>query len=120
MLLFRQAGMFGIPLLILTLVILGLTIRGLLGRGGSAGAPLIFWGVVAAVLGLLGQASGLFHALTAIAAAEAIDPRRVSQGFAESFSTSLWGLGLLLAAMIAAALVRILRRGDRFTDTRTS
>lgn len=107
--LFQEAGIFGIPLLVLTLVILGLALRGLAApRRHAAGArtSLLYWGGVAAVLGVLGQCSGLYNALKVIAGAEAISPARVSQGFAESFSTSLWGFGLLLAALLLAAMLQ--------------
>ena len=94
-----------IPLLILTVVILGLTVRGivLLGRKpeGDVTFSILFWGFVAAVLGFLGQCSGLYNGLTAISRASEIDPRIVQQGLAESFSTTLWGGALLLIAGIA-------------------
>lgn len=112
--LFKEAGMFGIPLLILTLAVVGLTVRGLTGgreRRAAAVSSVLFWGAAAAVLGVLGQCSGLYNALRAIAAAEAVSPALVARGFAESFSTSLWGFGLLLAALVLAAVLRRLGAG---------
>ena len=97
-------GLFAIPLALLTLLLLGLIVRAALRRGG--GDSILFWGFAAAVLGFLGQCSGLYHALTAIAGATEIDPRIVSRGFAESFTSTLWGGALLLVSALAWWILR--------------
>jgi len=70
---------------------------------------ILFWGFAAAVMGFLGQCSGIYNALTVIAQASQIDPQLVMQGFAESFSTTLWGGGLLLASGLAWFVLRTWR-----------
>jgi len=108
--LIRTSGVVGIPLFLLTVTIVILIIRAALKlRGGQAGPAmfaLLFWGFAAAVLGFLGQCVGLYNGLTAIALASDIDPRIVSRGMAESFSTTLWGGGLLILAGLAWLILR--------------
>jgi hypothetical protein len=106
----KTSGMFGVPLLILSLVILGLIIRAAVALGKKpaevATFSILFWGFVAAVLGFLGQCSGLYNGLTAISRASELDPRIVQQGLAESFTTTLWGTALLLVAGVAWFILR--------------
>ena len=109
------SGLFAIPMLILTLTIPVLTIRAALRirrgdpadprRDGSL-AAILFWGFAAAVMGFLGQCSGLYNALVAISAASEIDPRIVTRGFAESFTTTIWGGALLLISGLAWLALR--------------
>jgi len=108
----KTSGMFGVPLLILTLLILGLIIRAAWTLGKKPVSDtifsILFWGFVAAVLGFLGQCSGLYNGLTAISRASEINPRIVQQGLAESFTTTLWGGTLLLVSGVAWFLLRFL------------
>ena len=116
MLLFiRQMGPFGYLMIIISVVIGVLAIKkaiDLFARKGCAAADLerglhaiLFWGVVEAILGVLGQISGIYNALNAIYRATEIDPRIIYMGFAESFTTTLYGLWtLLLSAIIWFAL----------------
>ncbi|MCP4574655.1 MAG: MotA/TolQ/ExbB proton channel family protein [bacterium] len=118
---FQASGVVGIPLAVLTLVIAGLILRAVpaVRRGDGSGAifAILFWGFVAAVLGFLGQCAGLYNALTVIATATAINPSIVSQGFAQSFTTTLWGSGLLLVAGLAWFVLRTWN--DRAAGART-
>ena len=59
-----------------------------------------FWGGMAVLVGFVGQYSGIYNAATAISKAKAISPAVVAQGFAESFSSSLYGMVLLLCAAV--------------------
>lgn len=114
---FRTGGPFMWPLALLALVVLALTMRqavALLGRrpaeaeeSGLTGEvhAILFWGAIAAVLGLLGQYSGLYIALNIIARAREISPQVVAQGVAESFTTTLTGLVIFLYAAIAWRLL---------------
>lgn len=116
MLLFiKQMGPFGYLMIIISVVIGALAIKkaiDLFGGKGRATADLetglhaiLFWGVVEAVLGVLGQISGIYNALNAIYRATEIDPRIIYMGFAESFTTTLFGLwALLLSSIIWFAL----------------
>ena len=84
------SGPYGPVLALLGLVVLFLTLQStlILLRGG--GVPhgvlgerlnaLLFWGVVAALLGFLGQCQGSFQALTEILRATEISPGVVAEG----------------------------------------
>jgi len=62
---------------------------------------ILFWGAIGMVLGFLGQYAGIYRALHAILGASEISPRIVAIGFAESFTTTLFGLQLFIASAIA-------------------
>jgi len=111
---FKSCGPFLVPQLIVLAVIVVRTV--MLARAGrtadhdersEAAASLPFWGGVGLVLGLMGQGTGLYNALSAISRASAISPAVIAQGLAESFSTTLVGLTILLVALLAWLGVRI-------------
>ena len=56
--------------------------------------------VIAAVVGILGQISGIYTSLSIIADAQKINPKLVARGFSQSFSTTLFGLTTFLLAAI--------------------
>jgi hypothetical protein len=62
---------------------------------------ILFWGAMAMVLGFLGQYAGIYRALHAIIGASAISPRVVAMGFAESFTTTLFGLQIFVVSAVA-------------------
>jgi len=109
--LFEHCGVWSMPLTLLSLIVLGLTIRKAvqLVRTPAAGVPTIreglhtipFWGATCAVIGLLGQFSGTYFASTVIARAEEISPRVVAAGLAETLTSTIWGLCVLLFSGIA-------------------
>lgn len=72
---------------------------------------LLFWGVVAAVLGFLGQCNGVNQSPTAILEASEVSPRVVTQGFVISFVSALFGLGILAFALAAWGCLKLLARG---------
>lgn len=110
MLFIQQMGKFGILLIILSVVIVALAVKKSIDlfmrrdldlhqlEKGLHG--ILFWGVIASVLGVLGQISGIYNALHAIIKATEIDPRIVFMGFAESFTTTLYGLTTLLISAV--------------------
>jgi biopolymer transport protein ExbB/TolQ len=67
--------------------------------GGGLNA-ILFWGAISSVLGLIGQLAGIYRALNVISAAKEIDPRIVAMGFAESLTTTIFGLVVLLGSAI--------------------
>lgn len=68
---------------------------------------LPFWGVLALVLGLLGQFSGIYRALQVIRTAAEISPTVIAEGLAQSFATTLLGAAVLLLSLLFWALLKI-------------
>jgi hypothetical protein len=106
---------FGImlyPMVLLAVVVLALTAvaacRLAAGRADetvrSGIDAILFWGVVAALLGFLGQWVGLFK-IARILIEEAprvgLNPQAVGVGFAESLRTSIFGVSVLVLAGVA-------------------
>ena len=111
----RICGPYGHVIVLLALVNLLLTIRCLVRLSGSApgavdvrgtSGTILFWGALCAVLGFLGQYTGIYNALGAIIRATEIDPRVCAEGFRQSFSTTLAGLGVLVGSAIAWFVLR--------------
>jgi biopolymer transport protein ExbB/TolQ len=113
---FLSMGPYGWILLLLSAVILFLTIRramdlfraakpdpARLERGVNA---ILFWGCFAAILGLLGQFSGMYRGLSIIAQAELINPKLVFLGLADALSTTITGLTLLLLSALVWFVLR--------------
>jgi len=111
MLLFiKQMGPFGFLMIIISIVIAVISIKKAIDLFGGKDRPaadlekglhaILFWGIISAVLGILGQISGIYNALNAISRATEINPRIVYMGFAESFTTTLYGLTTLLISAI--------------------
>ena len=115
-----EAGPFIWPIILLTLVIgllflwnLGLLIFLLVrpnapsaGRRKSIDAVL-FWGGVAAVLGLLGQWLGIHKVAKVISEAQAVSPPMVTYGISESLLTPLAGMFVLVGATVLWSLLRL-------------
>ena len=107
---FMGMGIFSFPMIIIAIVILILAVKKAadLFGGGRPGPvqlekglhAILFWGAVEAVLGILGQFTGMYNALGAIGRAREISPQIVAQGFAESISTTMFGLFVLLISGI--------------------
>jgi hypothetical protein len=113
--LLRLGGQWSWLLLLTAIVVAILAIQSAyrLIRAGAGDASRIrhgiqaifFWGGVAAVLGFLGQFSGLYLGLQGIADATTLSPSRVAAGIAASCSSSILGLGLLFAACLVGLLL---------------
>jgi biopolymer transport protein ExbB/TolQ len=107
---FKQMGIFGFPLIILFVVVVVLAVKKATDLfGGRELSPaqmenglhaILFWGGVSAVLGVLGQVSGIYNALSVIARATEISPQITAMGFAESFTTTIFGLTILIVSAI--------------------
>jgi biopolymer transport protein ExbB/TolQ len=112
---FQQCGPIGWPLLIITIANIVLAIRNAVRIAGAkpgdgprvtnANNTILFWGAVAAVMGFLGQYTGIYNALGAIIQATKINPNLVMEGFRQSFTTTLWGLNLLVWSAVAWAVL---------------
>lgn len=111
-----QCGFLGLPLVVLSAVILGLIInqavrlfvkktRDSLGAQSALDA-ILFWGIMSAILGVLGQFSGMYNAARAVSQASAISPNIIAMGLAESLSTTLFGLTILVISSVAWFVLR--------------
>ncbi|HSG28942.1 MAG TPA: MotA/TolQ/ExbB proton channel family protein [Candidatus Krumholzibacterium sp.] len=120
---FRSMGMFLYPMLILTVVIAGLSVKKIIDmyfRTGLGRSELekglhaiLFWGGVSLVFGVTGQATGIYNALRVISRAKEISMQAVSRGLAESYTTTIFGLELfLVAALVWYWLFSRLRKRD--------
>ena len=118
--LFKMGGplMFPISFIGVAIILLSLIsfIRLLTGNmpAGRAGEvrlqALPFWGVIALLLGFLGQASGHFKSLSAMLEASAINPRMVVAGLRECFITTLLGLIVCIVALLIWGVLRLWHR----------
>ncbi len=108
---FLEGGVLMWPILFIAITNLVLLIRVAvrLAGGRPEDAPgtihsinaILFWGALAAVIGFLGQHTGLYHAMSAIARAKAIAPNLVAMGFAESLTTTIAGMTVLVFSALA-------------------
>jgi biopolymer transport protein ExbB/TolQ len=103
-------GIFGLPMILIAIAIAVLTIKKVVDLFVKKDLPshklqsglhaILFWGAVCAVFGILGQVTGTYNALGVIMKAREISPNMVAQGFAESLTTTIFGLGVLLVSAI--------------------
>lgn len=104
------------PLLIIALANVGLIVWRASQLTGSSPKPgpaveaginaILFWGVIALLLGYLGQYSGMYRSLTVAARAGVISPGAVALGVAESITTTIFGLMILVVSSIAWFVLR--------------
>ncbi|HAA15087.1 MAG TPA: hypothetical protein DCE41_26685 [Cytophagales bacterium] len=102
---------------LLTLVFLGLivqSVQAVLAIRANQGVEKVHYylsrlrqlGVLAAVLGVLGQSVGLYYAFRVIEQAQLdVSPALLWQGVGTSFVTTLYGLGQLALAILAHLLL---------------
>jgi len=118
--LFKMGGPLMIPIALIggTIVVLALVASVRLLTGGMPkGRPgevqlqaLPFWGVIALLIGFLGQALGHFKSLSAMMTADTINPRAVYAGLRECLVTTVTGLVVCIVALLAWGLLRTLQR----------
>lgn len=112
----EMTGPTALPLVLLTLVVVGLGIWRfiqVIQQGATKGPALqagintiLFWGGFAAVLGLFGQFSGITRSLRVIADAPVVNPRLVYLGLYESFLSTLMGFFTLILASLIWIVLR--------------
>ncbi|MCF7921026.1 MAG: MotA/TolQ/ExbB proton channel family protein [Candidatus Cloacimonetes bacterium] len=109
--LYGACGPYFFPLMIMNLLILFFVIRKIIDVTGNRKKTaseleyglnsILFWGFMSALLGTLGQLSGIYNALNIIIKAAEINPRIIAEGFTISFVSTLWGmLTFFVAALI--------------------
>ena len=115
-LLVRGGLWFTLPLTVIALAVVGAAGwagRALMtGRGNSA-----FWkrmvvhlGLFGFVLGLLGQAIGLYEAMTAIEAMGSVSPALLAGGLRVSLIVPMYGLGIFTTALLCWLVLHLLGR----------
>lgn len=62
---------------------------------------ILFWGAVCALLGFLGQYSGIYISLQVVKSAAKVSPTLLAEGIAISFTTTIMGMIALLLSAIA-------------------
>lgn len=111
-----EAGPFIWPIILLTLVIgllflwnaLILLVRPSVSSGRRKSInSVLFWGGVAAVLGLLGQWLGIHRMAGIVAARGIVSPQAVAIGISESLLTPLAGMFVLVGSAVAWSLLRL-------------
>ena len=112
-----EAGPFIWPIILLTLVIGLLVLWNIVflllrprrepnSRRHSINS-ILFWGAVAAVLGVLGQWMGIHRLTRAIAAHGIVNPEALAYGISESLLTPIAGMVVLIVAAVAWFLLRV-------------
>lgn len=120
---FAQGGILMLPMVLVSLVLLGIVVRALwhlFVRGGSNSTAiqscldsLLFWGGFSVVIGVLGSAIGYHKVMNAIVARGILNPRALWIGTAEGMVSSIAGLLILIVAGAVWYAVRWLYLRDR-------
>jgi biopolymer transport protein ExbB/TolQ len=111
-----EAGPLIWPVILLAVVVLILVIRNavaLIGRRAEAASrrnsidAILFWGSVAAVIGLLGQWLGVMKLITAIVERGIVNPNLVVLGLSESLLTPVAGMFVLVTSAFLWFFLRV-------------
>ncbi len=105
----QNSGLVGLVILVLGLTCVVQLARGLTGKAErkGTGRSLLFFGILAVLLGFLGYTIGSFTALGVILEAEVIDPELVQQAMWICLSTVFMGFGVLAVALVGWAALRL-------------
>lgn len=107
--LFEDGGVMMWPILLGLVAVVVVAARGAMsmtsdphgGDARSAADAVLFWGFFSALLGLLGTLIGITQAAGAIGAAGGASPALIWVGIGVTLTTSLFGLVVLLLALVA-------------------
>jgi hypothetical protein len=107
---FMWMGPFKIPMILLSLVVLGIIAKKKVDLFLRKGLPpeklkwglnsILFWGIFTFVFGLFAQTLGIWKTLQAIMYAPDISPPILINGLLGTFSPTIYGLCTLLVAML--------------------
>lgn len=107
----RGMGVFFYPMLVIAAAVVVLVVRKAVDLGGAKELPpyrlekglhaILFWGIVALLVGVLGQHTGMYNALSVISRASELSPQVIAMGLAQAISTTIFGLLILIVAAIA-------------------
>lgn len=117
---FMMGGLLMFPLLLITVTVVLVTVlngwrlaRHTLpaGRAGDISLrALPFWGLVALLIGFLGQVIGHYKVLGVLANASVINPRLVVVGLRECLVTTIAGVVICIDALLCWGALRLWRR----------
>ena len=111
-----EAGPLIWPVILLLLVIVGLVIKNTVALIGKKGEPanlrhsidaVLFWGSVAAVIGLLGQWLGVMKIITMLVEHGVVSPNMVVLGLSESLLTPVAGMFVLVISAFLWFFLRV-------------
>jgi biopolymer transport protein ExbB/TolQ len=109
--LFVMGGPFMWILLLITVAVVTLSFRDALALAKGRGSPhiesrngsgaILFWGCIAAVLGVLASLIAVYLSLSAIRAAGVLNPKLLAEGMAVALVTTIFGLLILAYSAVA-------------------
>ncbi len=113
----KNSGIVGLMLLVMTFVAMTLIVRTFRRMSRTVGDAepaierglhgILFWGVLAALVGFMGHSLGVYKALTVIqATTQKISPADLAEGLRMSFIPSFWGFGILAISGLAWVVLR--------------
>lgn len=114
--LFIGGGVMMWPILLCTLLVVGLAVRAAV--GGAQRNPIgarsdqsvvLFWGVTAAILGVLGTLVGVMQIASAVEGAGAVQAATLWSGIKVALITSIAGTCTLMLALLSWMTLRFLR-----------
>ena len=118
--LFVLGGPFMWILLLITGAVVSLSVRDAIALSTPAGfrrvesrngsGAILFWGCIAAVLGILASLIALYLSLSAIRAASAVNPNLEAEGLAVALITTIFGFVILAYAATAWFVLRFWMR----------
>jgi len=118
--LFVLGGPFMWILLLISVAVVLLSIRDALALSSTAGlkrvvsrngsGAILFWGCIAAVLGILSSLIGLYLSLSAVRAAGIMNPSLMAEGIAVALISTIFGLLILAYAAFAWFVLRFWMR----------
>lgn len=73
-------------------------------------SPILIWGGMAAIFGMLGQTIGLWRAIQAILMAADVSPEIMKLGFNLAMIPAIWGFFTLLLAGVVYTILRELSK----------
>lgn len=114
---FMSGGFLMFPIALIALVLVGLAVRTAVElarrRGANAARVqngldgLLFWGLFALMLGVLGQVSGYYQSISAVVNHGLMSPRALWQGLSEGFVSPMASLAVLAFAGVSWYALRI-------------
>lgn len=124
---FKSGGPLMFPLVLIGCILAVLTVSNIVrlarrtlqsGRAGDLRLQALpFWGIIAILIGFLGQVVGHYKMLSVLAGARAINPKRVMVGLQQCLVSTITGLAICIVALLCWGA---LRWWQRVNESRTA